>query len=223
MNKHLIRQLKRLFLRALPALILVASHGLLSAQPVTATWQGETGDYFDPANWDTADVPCNAGATTYDVVLPAGTYSVDLPATTCPGGTFCCPDDTRCCAVDTLTAGEDVTLIVRANVDYTVDSLAEIRGFLDDRGGEFDAMSATLPGGRFNASATLGGAATVGATSYGSTGFTSTATLLTSGGAGSALDLSSLQSLDAGYDDGTPAATNHRLLVYGGGSSTCPV
>jgi hypothetical protein len=73
---------------------------------VTATWINGTGNYSDTTKWDTPNAPCNAGATTFDVIIPAdvGTISDDLTA----------------CAVDTLNLGDNGTLKILPGNSYTV-------------------------------------------------------------------------------------------------------
>ncbi|HEX2974228.1 MAG TPA: dockerin type I repeat-containing protein [Tepidisphaeraceae bacterium] len=158
------------------------------------------GNYSLPANWDLAIVPNNAGPVLFNVTIPAGGTTVNFDKVT---------PDLLDCTVQTLNLGKDSTFQLLPGTKYTVQEQADIYGVLKVNGGQFMATTATLKGDRARISIWNGAAATIGITSYSSTGLTdnngydSVRTfnwdLMTAADAGTVLDLSGIQSIDAGY------------------------
>ncbi len=75
----------------------------------------------------------------------------------------------------------------------------DIAGIVQGVGGDFLAPIAVFSGNTARASASGGATVLIGALNYSSTGLTGSATLFSAKNAGSLLDLSSLQSIDAGF------------------------
>jgi len=153
-----------------------------------ATWTGGGGDssYNNPANWDIAVVPIDAGGTTYAVTIPASTaVQFDVSGTTNQ--------------VTQLNLGSGSTLTVNSGRQLTVVDEAAIYGLVTTDNGTFlaEAPAARFPSNAATLAVSGGGHIAVAATSYDARGISGTATLLSAQGAGSLLDLSSLVSIDA--------------------------
>src|SRR5262249_38460370 len=91
-------------------------------------------------------------------------------------------------------------------------------GIVDNTGGTLSAPSASFVGCRARAYVSGGGHTTIGATSYCSIGLTSSTTLFSTTGTGSVLDLSSVTSINAGFDDGSTGQTVHTISASSGGT-----
>lgn len=84
-NKIAMNTMQRLVLSRLLCLVSISYIALpvvVHAQPVTATWTGETGNgsYTTAANWDVGMVPDKTGPTTYDIVIGSpGPTALDFP------------------------------------------------------------------------------------------------------------------------------------------------
>ncbi len=195
----------------LPA-ILLSVCGQVLADPVDATWTGGAGtsNYSDDANWDTGVVPLN-DIDTYNVfILGSATvlFDVDDPGT-----------------VTDFSLSTDSTFTVNPGHSLTVLDDATIGGLLSANG-TGTAFSATAAGAAFSGnkarlSASGGAAISLGATSYSTTGWSSYGgnyLVLSVDGLGSALNLSSLQSLNAGFNDGRNYTfTKQRIMATNSG------
>ena len=172
-----------------------------AATAVNAEWINGSGNYSVDTNWNIPAVPCNAGSTTFDVNIPAsiGTVSMDVPP----------PDK---CTVDTLTLGANSTFSVLSGNNYTIPGLADISGIVRSVGGNFLAPIATFTGNTARASASGGATVEIGAPIYSATGLSST-TLFSSTGTGSVLNLSTLQSIDSSFNDGTGAVRANSITA----------
>lgn len=188
--------------RAIAAAIVLSTVALLMVPMAmgaqkTATWTGGGGDgsYNNPANWDIdgagnpgSEVPVN-GSDTYLVHISAGvTVNFDVPGSghqvtqfTLPGGSI---------------------LNVNSGRDLEVVDAAAVSGVVNTVGGTFLASSpaTTFPGNAARATVSGSGRIDINAPSYASTGINGSATLFSAGGAGSRLDLTSLQSINAGVN-----------------------
>jgi len=177
-----------LYLMGLLAAVLVSA---VTYAQTTATWTGGAGtaSYNDADNWSTPDVPINGGGTTYAVVIPDG-VSVEFDV---PGG----PQE-----VTDLQLGTDATLTVNSGRSLTVLDFAEIYGRVTTDNGTFNAPAAAaqFPGNKARTHVSGGGTIGIAATTHSATGWSTQGTyaIFSATGAGSTLDLSSLQIL---YDD----------------------
>ena len=84
-------------------------------------------------------------------------------------------------------------------------------------GGDFTALTAAFPGNRARAYAEMGSTVIIGASAYSSTGLIGTYTLFSSTNAGSLLNLSSLQSLNAGFNDSNTSTRVHTVTASSAG------
>ena len=157
-----------------------------TAAVVNADWINGSGNYSNDTKWNIPVAPCNAGTTTFNVNIPAnsGTISDDVPI----------------CEVDTFILGDNSTFRILAGSSYTVLGQADIFGIVHGVGGDFFAPIAAFPGNRARVFAELGSHIIIGATSYSATGLIS-ATLFSSTGTGSDLNLSTLLSIDSSFND----------------------
>ena len=64
------------FLAASLIVFLAAMYTPAVAAVVNAEWINGSGNYSDVTKWDVPAVPCNAGSTTFNVNLPAGSGTV---------------------------------------------------------------------------------------------------------------------------------------------------
>ena len=175
------------------------------AAVVNAEWISGSGNYSDDTKWNIPAVPCNAGSTTFNVNIPTsiGTVSMDVP-----------PPD---CTVETLTLGASTVFNVLSGNSYTVLGLADIAGIVNGVGGDFLAPIAVFSGNTARASASGGATVQIGAPDYSATGLVST-TLFSCSGTGSVLDLSSLQSIDSSFNDGTGTVYANSITASGDAS-----
>ena len=185
------------------ALALLRSSGIAVAA-CTARWNGTSGNYSDGTKWDVGSVPCGA----CDVTFPAGSYTVTM--------------DVASCSVSTVSIGDNVTFRLASGKSYTVTTNASVAGIVDDPGGMFSAPNASFAGNRARAYVSGGGRATIHAPSYSSTGLGSSATLFSSSGTNSVLDLESLSSANAGFNDGGTGQSAHLVQALSGGSVKLP-
>ena len=137
---------------------------------------------------------------TYDVVFPAGSYTVTMDCVAAGHAT---------CEVDSINLGDNATFrVVPSNV-YLPDS-ATLAGIVDCAGGDFSALDATLQGNRARVACSASGLAFTPAPSYSSAGLwtavgsgqeTRLHDVFVASDAGTQILLGSLTSLDAGFDD----------------------
>jgi hypothetical protein len=158
----------------------------------TAEWVGggAAGSYNDPANWDIAEVPVDTLVDTYIVNLPGSAVTFDVPGL---GN-----------EVFQLNLPVGGSLVMNAGREIEVTDSAAISGVITNTAGSgsFVASSVASLFGPSSARINVAGSGTV---QIGATGTYSTpkfyAAILSVDGAGSLLDLSSLQTIDAGWDD----------------------
>lgn len=199
---------------ALWAAVLVAA-GSACGQVVNATWTDGAGNarYEDPNNWDIGVVPVNDGNDAYSVVIPGGMsveFDVDGPQ-----------------IVTDLELGSGSTLNVKAGKSLTILDDARIYGTITSVGGvlEAGAVDAEFRGNKVQVSISGGAQVHVAASTYTSTGLNTagwTYTLFSAsgtdvGGTASLLDLSSLTSINASFNDNhSGASTYHDIRATGG-------
>ena len=174
-----------------------------SAQSVV-TWTGTAvgTSYSNADNWDPALVPLDGGGNTYRAVIPTGQdVHFDVSGTTN--------------ALTALQLDAGTTLTINPGRALTVLDEAAIRGIISAPGGTLTAASGAsqLIGNAAQLSATGGGKITLAANAYDTRGVPGTADILYAHGAGSLIDLSSVQTLDArmdawGGNTGTISALN---------------
>ena len=154
---------------------------------------GDNISYSDPNNWDIQLVPVNTGGTTYVVVIPSSvTVNFDVPD----------PSLGVANEVFQITLGSSSTLRVNTGRNLKVLDEAAISGLVITDNGTFVSQhaSANFAGNAAQMDASGGGTIDFAATSYSSASNIFTSTLLRANGAGTLLDLSSLQTLDANFD-----------------------
>ena len=186
------------------ALCLVSTLAPVAVKAVSVTWINGSGEYSDITKWfpTLPIVPCNGG--TFQVTIPAnsGTISVDIA-----------------CMVDTLFLGDNSTLRILPEGDYTIVGQADLYGIVHGASGGFMAFTA-LFGNRARVYAELGSHITIGARSYSPTGLVGrwdpgTWDLFKASGTGTVLDLSSLQVIN----DSIPPSNDinwHEVSATGG-------
>jgi len=200
---------------------LLVGLGSLTAlgEDTIATWTGSAGDgdYHNAANWSIGVVPINEANTTYKVVIP-GSTTVDLSA----DGSF---------EITDFVLPDSSTLNVGSGSMLTVLDEATIAGRVTASNGHFVAAkpnAAQITGNRARFGASNAGMIEIAAQTYSSTGVwsrtgqvynrdaTYTHDLFTAGGADSVLDLSSLQSLTAGFNDGDEDYNIQQIRAWDG-------
>ena len=184
--------MKKLFMFIVCTLLIGFYSDFTYAATLSCEWTGG-GDginYSDSNNWDIGVVPCNIGTVEFEVNIPNG-FSVNV--------------DTLSCEVSELILGTKSKLEVPGNI-YTV---------LDD--GDIDNSYVHVD---------EGGIVTIPAPWYSSTGLWASATwshtrhwnLFNVSDAGTLLDLSSVVSINAGFNDGDIDDYNiHRITASSGG------
>ncbi|TWU27462.1 hypothetical protein [Bythopirellula polymerisocia] len=181
---------------------------------ITAIWTGSGGDsnYNTAANWDIAQVPINNLIDDFIVVIPAShTVNFNVPGTGHK--------------VFQLSLADNATLNINSGRDLAVVDEASVAGILTTDNGVFSApsLASRFDGTRGRIEITGGGDITLNATSYSSLGLNGTATLFSADGTGTVLNLSSVQSINAGWDDfsggsrvNTIRATNNAAINLSG-------
>ena len=197
-----------------------------SAAVKTATWVGAGGggddaSYNDPNNWDIdalgnpgLEVPVNTLTDTYIVILPTGNtvnFNVVDPL-----------DVTKTFDVFQLTLAQGSTLVVDPARKLNVVDAAAVSGTISTAGGLFTAPSGASSFGVRTTDISVSGEGTV---VHGATGTYSTPTAATTlvtaiavDGANSLLDLPSLQTIDAGWDDRSGSARYQQIVATNGGT-----
>ena len=203
------------------------------AQGTLAPWVGSDGNYSNTANWQNPTVPCNKPWATYAVEIPRVidppfspvTVTVD-PATEVP------------CEVDSLTLGTDSKLALGPGADYRVLIGSDINGIISGEGGDFtsatvgdpDLLStseftgSTLLGNRARFWAAAGSDVRLNGTSYSPIGLTRNDgdpwdteayswNILKSSDPETLLDLSSLESIDAGFVQNSNDVNRHEITA----------
>jgi hypothetical protein len=188
--------------------------GRVAAGQTVVTWTGGAGDgnWSNPLNWNPNVVPNNSGSTLYRVVVPSGvTVVVDptVPATL---------------QIEELVLGTGSALSLRAGRALTVHGAADIRGSVDaSLGGSLIATGAgTQITGSGSGIPTFrvgnGGSVAVGASSYSMTPIRyGNFPIFTADGTGSVLNLSSLLTLNAGWNDQDGVAYATTVSASNGG------
>ena len=184
------------------------------AAVTVATWTAGTGDYHNPANWDIGIVPINTETDTYEVVIPGG-KTVNMST----DGSF---------EIDDFSLADSSTLNLGSGSTLTVLDEAVVGGRITASNGHFVA---TVPGAtqiagskaRFSVANT--GTLAIAGQSYSSTGLYNTYDnyydqgkswthdLFVATGAGSVLDLSTIQSINAGFNDNDRDENIHRIMA----------
>lgn len=169
------------------------------------------GDYSDASNWDpTVATPCNVGTLEFEVTVPiGGPVNQDVPT----------------CTVSSFELADDRSFRPQSNTAYTVGGIADLLGIVDARGGDFTTANGEFPGDRARVYAEMGAQVVIGATSYDSTGLTfsgpqnptvTTTHLFTAHDPGTLLDVSSLQSIDAGFAPNSNDVNRHEVTASTG-------
>ena len=183
---------------------------------VTSTWTGG-GDndlYSNPDNWDGGVVPVNGGGDTYHAVIPDGlTVDFNLPGT---------PE------LERFSAGKDSTFTMLTGTNLTVTGETLLNGRLVGASGIFTAPAAPLTqstSGAATFSVVSGSELVVPIGTYEATvsyrenwdGSRYNHELLKSTGSGSLLDLSTMETLDASFNDGDSHANAYEIIAEDGG------
>jgi len=198
-----LRRSKALVSIVLPvAAALAAAAQRAVAGSVNATWTGAAGStsYDTSGNWNPSGVPINSATDTYNVSIPNNIsviYDVGGPQ-----------------LVTDLVLGAGATFTVAPGKSLTVLDDAKIGGFLVVDTGTFIASSAAaqFTGNAARLQASGGGTLTFAASSYSAAGLTAgNYTLFSATGAGTTINLSSLQTLNDSWDDGWGGVRVHTI------------
>ncbi|MCY2951766.1 MAG: hypothetical protein NTU53_07280 [Planctomycetota bacterium] len=201
-SRRSLRRSKALLRIILPATAVLAAAQQAVAGSVNSTWTGAAGStsYDTSGNWDPSGVPINSETDTYNVSIPNNVsviYDVGGPQ-----------------LVTDLVLGVGATFTVAAGKSLTVLDDAKIGGLLVVDTGSFIASSAAaqFTGNAARLQASGGGAFTVAATSYTAAGLGGgNYTLFSATGAGTAINVSSLQTLSDAWDDGWGGVRVHTI------------
>ncbi len=193
-----------IFSLILGAAILLVAGGSVGATELPATWDNgaPTTGWIDAENWNPSTVggPCNVGILAYLVTVPDGFNLVTFNAST--------P-----CEITDFFLGNNARLLLNPDTDLTVLRTAEIAGIIDAQGGNFNAngSSVAFTDCRARAYASSGSQVLIAAPSYCSSSLwrsapdnfagTTFTTNLFSAASNAVLNLSSIQSINAGFDN----------------------
>ena len=181
--------MKKLLVSTVCVLLLCLCSTSARAVTLTCEWTGagDGANYSDSYNWDYGVVPCNVGSVEFEVNVPDG-FSVNV--------------DTPSCEISELLLGKMTELKVPGNI-YTVLDI----GYINNSYVHVDE----------------GGTVTIPAPWYSSTGLTAnnnhhtvatyTWNLFTACDSGTLLDLSSLQSIDAGFSQNSNDRNRHEITA----------
>ncbi len=192
-------------LAAVAVLFLLPQSAMADHKTVIWNGDGDGVSYSDPDNWDIDEVPINDGTHTYNVVIGS---SVAV--------TF---DVGSADVVTDLSLGGGSTLTINSGKSLTVLDDADIYGYITTDNGAFTAIAAAarFPGNAARLNVSGGGTIGIGATTYSSTGLPNNYTLMSAQGAGSMLNLSSLATLNAGFNDNSGYVRVHTISATTGG------
>jgi hypothetical protein len=190
----------------------------------TIIWTG-AGDgvkWSDFNNWDLDLVPKDTAVNQFNVIIPPGwgssSTAVRYDLTDAPH------------TIKTLDLGGSSWLNPVAGTDLTVTDTATLAGLLNVDGGRFTAVGAgtTLAGTTSRVYGANAAKITIAAPTYSSTGlwadsgtsgvYVYTYVLMTADGAGSILDLSSIQSMNAGFSSTGNDYNVQKVTASNGGS-----
>jgi len=180
------------------SIVLLLSASSLYALDLAATWNGggDGSSYGDYNNWDIDVVPCNVGELYFMVAIPDG-YTVNYT--------------TSSCSVTQLELGNNSRINILSGGQYDIVGTANLYGIISADNSNFTAIGggASFPGNRARVWGSNGAQVSISAPTYSSTGLwdlsgssAHTWTLMSATGAETILDLSSIQSIDAGFNDG---------------------
>ena len=181
--------------------IAACQHPALAAS-IDAAWTGAGGNtsYAISANWNPVGAPVNDASNTYNVSIPnniAVVYDVDGLQ-----------------SVTDLVLGTGTTFTVAPGKSLTVLDDAKIGGFLivDTASFTATAPAAQFTGNTARLQASGGGSLTLAATSYSAAGLNAANyTLLSATGAGTSINLASLQAIDDSFNDGWGGVRTHAI------------
>ncbi len=174
-----------------------------NASDLAATWtgRGDASSYSDAQNWDIQVVPCNVGTVSFKVFIPEGyTVSADVPE----------------CQVSSLEVGDDSNFNIESNCNLNVLGTPQIYGLLKADNSTFLGSPFHLLGNKARVYGVRGANISVGSgdpsmeniysslglwviSGYG--GSTRYWDLFLADGDNTLLDLSSVKSIDAGFND----------------------
>ncbi|MCZ6837064.1 MAG: FG-GAP-like repeat-containing protein [Planctomycetota bacterium] len=184
-------------------------HGYEPTVIINAIWVGGGGNnlYSNANNWDVKVVPINISTVSFLVTIPSG-FTVNFDVTTGSG------------QIKTLTLGNSTLNILPGTTGLTVVSQADLDGLINSTGGDFTAtgLGTIFSGTLARVWASNGGQVTIGAPSLDTSGRNS-ATILSSTGPGSLLDLSLLTILDPGFNAGCCAGKTVQTITATGGGT----
>ncbi len=183
---------------------------LAHAEQKTAIWNAGSGNYSTPGNWDIAETPLNNTTDTFTVQIPGN-----------PTVTY----QNLNGVIDSLILGDTATLNLNddnlgVDTSLTVLGATQISGNINaTNASSFTATGAGTEflGNTIRLSTTNGGNIEIGATGYSSTGLFFGGEIFSSAGSGSMLDLSTLEEINAGFDDGSNTARVQQVNATGGG------
>ncbi len=199
--------------------------GTSAAGALPVEWVGLGADPFwtVPGNWNAGIIPCNTESLAFDVTVPPGQGEIQF---------FAQVDQVFDCELDSFDLGASSILRISQDSSLTIHGGCGIAGEIHVVDGDFiaDGPGVAFLGTRARVSVsspTEGSSATmrVAAATYSSTDIwhvdggptvsTYTWDLMSATGPGSLLDLSSLQSIDAGFDSGWD--NNHQKISASNG------
>ena len=203
------KQTRRLSTAAFILLVLIFVSGGYS-QSINSTWICESGDYSDATCWEPllSVPPCNSGPIIFDANIPAEKGTINM--------------DVNICEVNSLILGRGTTFMVLADKSFMVTDQADIYGIIHGNGGNFISPRASFPGNSSQVFVDSGATVEIGASNYSATGLNNARTnytLLSSDGAGSILDLSTIMELNDAVNILFDGETyRHTIVAQNGGT-----
>ncbi len=191
------------------SVFLPAFGGQLRAGDFPVTWDGgaPSNNWSDGDNWNpnVTGGPCNDGGVTFAVTIGGGLGTIVHNV----AGT---------CDITSLTLGNS-TLSLSAGTSLTVLEAAELSGTINALGGD---LTANGPGTAFvgdtaRVLASNGSCVTIAAPAYSSVGLPFTTTILSAEGENTKIDLSSVTSFSAAFDDDWTGTSSHTITATNGG------
>ncbi len=177
------------------------------------TWDNgaPSNNWTDANNWDpdTPGGPMNNGGSA-DVVIPDGFLVLY--------------DKAGDSEVTGFSLGNNATLRLNTpGANLTVDETADLAGIIDAQGGNFTATddpttNATFDGTRARIFANNGSVVDIDVLAYSSAGLGFSTTIMSADGVGTELDLSSVVSINTGFNDSSSTTREHVITATNGGT-----
>ncbi len=217
--------MRKVLALSIGVILLFLNFGTVQAVEQINTWtgSGSGGSYADPKNWSLDIVPCNFATIEFNVIIPPG-FTVNM--------------DTSDCEINKIDlgsdSGNDSQLNILSGTSLTVSNDANIYGIINANSGTFSSTPFNLLGDRARIWGENGASLRIGSGDpsnnrvYHSHGLwyfsnnyrtdTYYFPLFTADGIDTDLDLSSIESIDAGFNDNGGDYCIQQIIASTGGT-----